>query len=107
MNTKELTCAERVKDMMTSREEEIKALLNDPESDDSSDIALAIDTARVTTITLSYGGPADYLEITHNEEGIIKLVYRFSDWFDTATLEVEESSSLWEYANYMLDILEA
>lgn len=107
MTTKEKTCAELIAYKMAERESEINALINDPEGDWSDDPALGITTERVTTVTLSWGGPADYLEITWDENGINKVLYRYSDWFDTATAEVEEGTPLWTYANYVLDMIEA
>lgn len=107
MSTKEKTCAELVREQMASREADIKALMSDPESDWSDEPALSIETSKVTIVTLSWGGPADYLEIAHNDNGINKVIYRYSDWFDTATAEVERGSYLWDYANYILDIIEA
>jgi hypothetical protein len=104
MTTKEKTCAELVQDKMAERESEIKALLDNPESDYSDDPALGTSTNQITIVTLSWGGPADYLEITWDyEDGIQKVIYRYSDWFDTATLLVEEDSPLYKYAQFVID----
>jgi len=103
MTTKEKTCAELVQDKLAERESEINALINNPESDWSDDPALGVSTSRITIVTLSWGGPADYLEITWDENGIDKVLYRYSDWFDTATLEVEPGTALWNYANLILE----
>jgi hypothetical protein len=108
--TQEQTCTNRIGQEMADRELQIRELYEKAsESEYYGDeeriyeLALSIDTAKVTTICLSYGGPADYLEITHDADGIRKMVYRFSDWFDTATLEVEEDSHLWNYGVMMLE----
>lgn len=108
MDTKERTCAELVRIKMQERESDIKALLDNPESDWDDDPALSVETVQVTKICLSYGGPADYLEAYWekdrvNYDGVFRVVYRFSDWFDTATLEVEEGSALWNYANIIVE----
>ena len=104
------TCADRIASEMADREAQIQAMVKKYEESDYygdeesiHELALSIDTAKVTTICLSYGGPADYIEITHNADGIRKMVYRFSDWFDTATLEIEEDSHLWNYGAMMLE----
>lgn len=108
--TQQPTCADRINREMAEREEQIRAMIEKSEEseyygDEESiyDLALSIDTKKITTICLSYGGPADYIEVTHDNNGIYKMVYRFSDWFDTATKEIEEGSQLWDYAALMLE----
>lgn len=108
MNTKERTCAELVQIKMQERESEIQALMNQEEATWEDDPALSIDTTQITKICLSYGGPADYLEAYWEKDnfkydGVYRVVYRFSDWFDTATYEVEEGSALWNYANIIVE----
>lgn len=108
MNTKEQTCAELVAIKMQERESELKELMDNPESDWSDDPALSVETTQITKICLSYGGPADYLEAYWEKDrfqydGVYRVVYRFSDWFDTATYEVEEGSALWNYANIIVE----
>lgn len=108
MSTKELTCADRIKESLTSLNNEITALTNDPDSDDYfNDLALSIDTYKVIKVCLSYGGPSSYLEIMTGEEGeIISVTYRFSDWFDTATREVMKEEPAYAYAVNILEGLE-
>lgn len=108
--TQPATCANRIDDEMKDREEQIRAMVEQTEEseyygDEESiyELALSINTEKVTTVCLSWGGPADYLEITHNEGEIRKMVYRFSDWFDTATREVMEGSQLWNYGVMILE----
>lgn len=103
MTTQERKCADLIDDNMKEREAQITALLNNPESDDGDDIALSIDTRKITTVCLSWGGPADYLEITHSGLEIDKVIYRFSDWFDTATRVVLDDSPLYTYARFILE----
>lgn len=113
LNTvEELKCANRIRSEMADREETIRQMLEQAEDseyygDEEAiyELALSIDTARVTTICLSTGGPADYLEITHDTDRISKMVYRFSDWFDTATEPVERGSYLWQYGAMMLEAM--
>ncbi len=103
MDTKKRKCADLIDDNMKGREAQITALLNDPDSDENSDPALSIDTHKVTTICLSYGGPADYLEVTHNGLEIERVIYRYSDWFDTATRKVADDSPLYTYAQSIIE----
>jgi hypothetical protein len=103
MNTKESKCADMIDDNMKDREEQITALLNDYDSDDNDDPALSIDSHKVTIVCLSYGGPADYLEISHNGLEIIRVIYRYSDWFDTATRVVLDDSPLYTYAQSIIE----
>ncbi len=122
---KEKTCAERIADQLASEERnlsDIYAVLDGeikPTEDESetqtideaySDLynyALGINTIKETTITLSWGGPASYLEVLHDGAEITRLTYRFSDWFDTATEEItDKDSSLYRYAQEMINIQE-
>ncbi len=124
-DTKEKTCAERIADQLASEERnlsDIYAVLDGeikPTEDESetqtideaySDLynyALGINTIKETTITLSWGGPASYLEVLHDGAEITRLTYRFSDWFDTATEEItDKDSSLYRYAQEMINIQE-
>lgn len=107
MTTKQETCAQRIDEMMKSREEDIKALISNPDADWSDDPALSIDRTEVVSICLSWGGPADYIEITLKDKEVQRVDYRFSDWFDTATVQVPEDSPLYQYAMFQLDMLEA
>lgn len=106
----ETRCANRIGQEMADREEQIRQMVEQAEGseyygDEEAiyDLALSIDIEKVATICLSWGGPADYLEITYGEGGIRKMIYRFSDWFDTATQEVEEGTYLWDYGVMVLE----
>ena len=103
MDTRE-TCREKIGEVMQDRESDIKALLAD-ESDDVNlyEFILSVDTKRITSICLSYGGPADYLEVVHIGSEIESVTYRYSDWFDTATRSVPEGSPLYEYAAIVIE----
>ena len=108
MTTKEKKCADLIDDVMKSREEEMREMMDNPNHDDYfDDPALSINTDKLTTVCLSWGGPADYLEIIwhgndHDWE-IKRVTYRYSDWFDTATREVLEGSALYEYARSVIE----
>jgi hypothetical protein len=106
----ETKCADRIAEKMARREETIRQMVEQAEGSDYYgdeeaiyELALSINTKKVTTICLSWGGPSDYIEITHDEDGISKMMYRFSDWFDTATLYIEEGSHLWNYGAMILE----
>lgn len=114
-NTKELSCAERIAEQLASEERnigDIYRVIDGPEGyldevfEDLYNYALGVDSKKITTITLSWGGPASYLEVTHTGAEIYKVVYRFSDWFDTATQEVEEGTNLYRYAQEIINIQE-
>jgi hypothetical protein len=126
MNTvKELNCAERIADQLASEERNLGDIYKvlDGESEPAGEAsetqtideayselynyALGIDTIKQTTITLSWGGPASYLEILHRGTEITQVIYRFSDWFDTATQEITDTeSSLYRYAQEIINIQE-
>jgi len=101
---KQETCADRIKESLSSLNEEITALTNDPNSDEYfNELALSVDKFTLTSICLSYGGPASYLEVKHVGEDIISVTYRFSDWFDTATLPVFEGEPAYDYARNIIE----
>lgn len=114
--TKEKTCANRIADNLAGEEANLKEIYerldgNSNEVDEAQEelynYALGIDTIKETTITLSWGGPASYLEILHDGAEITKLTYRFSDWFDTATeIITDQESNLYRYAQEMINIQE-
>ena len=108
MTTKEKKCADLIDDVMKSREDDMREMMANPNHDDYfDDPALSIRLSKVTTVCLSWGGPADYLEITWQgnaaEYEIEKVLYRYSDWYDTATRVVLEDSPLYEYARNIIE----
>jgi hypothetical protein len=101
------SCAGRIKDSLASLNEDLTAMMDNPNHDDYfDDPALSIDNYTLTTVCLSYGGPSSYLEIKHHEGEILSVTYRFSDWYDTATLPVYESEPAYEYARSIVEGLE-
>lgn len=105
------TCADRIGQELADREAQIKAMLEQAEDseyygDEEAiyELAIGVSHYKVMNICLSYGGPADYLEVKHDDNGVHSVTYRFSDWFDTATREVEEGSYLWNYAVMMWEM---
>ena len=117
MSTKEQTCSERITSQLASEEDNLKAIYEvldgtndgaelDEAQEELYEYALSMQTRKETVITLSWGGPASYIEVTHEGANIISAVYRFSDWFDTATQELDEQSPLYRYAQELINIQE-
>ena len=103
----QLTCQDRIKDQLKSLNEDLTAVMNNPNYDDYfDDPALSIDTYTLTSVCLSYGGPSSYLEIKHKGSDIVSVTYRFSDWFDTATIPVLECEPAYDYARSIVEGLE-
>lgn len=101
------SCEDRIKDSLKELNEELTVMMDNPNHDDYfDDPALSIDTFTLTSVCLSYGGPSSYLEIKHIGSDIVSVTYRFSDWFDTATLPVYESEPAYEYARNIVEGLE-
>ena len=101
------TCADRIKDSLKSLNDDLTAMMNNPNHDDYfDDPALSVDTFTLTSVCLSYGGPSSYLEIKHVGSDIVSVTYRFSDWFDTATTPVLECEPAYEYARSIVEGLE-
>jgi hypothetical protein len=111
MDTKELNCAERIGAELKDRADYIKDLMDkgrvgdEDALDEVTNLPLSIETVKETTVTLSTGGPADYLHITHDQGEVLRVVYRFSDWFDTAIVELDETSPLWDYASDLIEYM--
>lgn len=103
----EKSCKGRIANSLKSLNEELAVMMDNPNHDDYfDDPALSIDNYTLTTVCLSYGGPSSYLEIKHHEGVILSVTYRFSDWFDTATLPVYDTEPAYEYARSIVEGLE-
>ena len=101
------SCAQLVHRNLLIREDQINELMINTNSDDYfDDPALSIDTVKLTKVCLSYGGPADYLEIEHANGEIIRIRYRYSDWFDNAVTYLQDDSPLWQYAQGIVECME-
>jgi hypothetical protein len=111
MNTKERTCAERIADEFASTERIIADSMRGsmyPDADEYQEGVEIYGIRRTETVQfqLSGGGPADYVEVKHRDGEVIRVEYRFSDWFDTATLEVREDSPVYEWAVQQFELLQ-
>ncbi len=100
---KDKSCAARIKSELESLNDDLKELMDNPDNDGLNDPALSVDEFQLTSICLSYGGPSSYLEVKHQGSDIISVTFRFSDWFDTATLPVYESEPAYEYARNIIE----
>jgi len=101
------TCQDRIKESLSTLNDDLKAMMDNPNHDDYFDEpALSVDNFQLTSVCLSYGGPASYLEIKHSEGEVISVTYRFSDWFDTATLPVYEGEPAYVYAVSIVESLD-
>ena len=108
MTTKQLSCAERIKESLSSLNDDLTKVMDNPNHDDYfDDPALSIETFKLTGVCFTYGGPSDYLEIkwfgNDSDYEIKSVTYRFSDWFDTATVEVEEGTPAYNYAVNLIE----
>jgi hypothetical protein len=45
------------------------------------------------------------VEIHLTEGEVDEVLYRFSDWFDTATVELDKDSPLYTYAMFQLEMM--
>jgi hypothetical protein len=104
MTIKEKKCADLIKENLASLNDDLKEMMENPNHDDYfDDPALSIDDFQLTSICLSYGGPSSYLEVKHQGSAIISVTYRYSDWFDTATLPVFDFEPAYEYARNIIE----
>ena len=115
-------CADVIADRLQSREDLLSKIyeaiddeskteeicesegIADPE-DFLYELPLGISKFLLVTIHLSTGGPGDWLEchVDEHGQGLFRVVYHYNDWFDHAEKEVETSSSLWRYAEQVVE----
>jgi len=113
------SCEARIEGQLKDREKDLRdlfAIADDYEGDEDLrdqangeiyEFAYGYETYKVTRLTWSGGGPADWIEVQHDSNGIRRIDYVFQDWYDGARREVKEGSPVWRYASIMLDGLEA
>jgi hypothetical protein len=112
-------CEGRIESELKDRENDLNDLftiaddyegdedLRDQANSEIYEFAYGYETYKVTRLTWSGGGPADWIEVQHDGDGIRRIDYVFQDWYDGARREVPEGSPIWRYASIMLDGLEA
>lgn len=117
----EQTAAERITEYMQSRADtaaELYAIIDsdtpadvdgyetDPESalDRINEWPLAVEVVRHVKVTLGTGGPADWLDAELDDNGDIRtLYYHFADWYDHASVPVDDRSPLWRIAEHFIE----
>lgn len=110
----QLTCAERIEDELKDREEQLRDLFTQTESEDQEEVesaweeihsmAYGISEFRTYRVIWSGGGPADFIDIITDQGGEIqKVEYVYQDWYDGARQEVKEGSAVWRYAEMILE----
>ena len=107
---REKSCADLIASELSDREQQLKDLytLADDGDDDAREqiyqMAYGIDRREILRVIWSGGGPADYLEITHNNGDILRVEYLYQDWYDGARLDVLEGSAAYRYAEEIVDL---
>lgn len=109
MNTKQLSCAERIADEFATTEQLIaQELATDPASDEYYENQVevySVQRREQIRLQLSGGGPADFIQITHSDGDVISVEYLFQDWYDGASMNVPESSPVYGWAIQQLEML--
>lgn len=96
------TCESIIDGRLIEREEEARGALEEAEVGLEP---LGVMSEHIYTITLSWGGPADYIEVRTDEHGeVVSMHYIYQDWFDGARRPIEEGTYLWQYALETLGI---
>jgi hypothetical protein len=119
METSDKKCSEVIKDRLESRQQLLSELYHALEQDEKYedqdaldylyDFALGISKHTIVRIDLSTGGPADWLEVIvlsdYKSHTIDEVQYHVSDWFDHASLVVEQDSPLYRYAEETVELI--
>ena len=116
MKTENQTCEQIIDSCMQNRNEYLEGLndiIGDNESDSEkieealieiSEFPAGIESYKVIKITLSGGGPADWIEVkTDNTGYILGMEYHYADWFDHAERKISENSYLWDFAAQIVE----
>jgi hypothetical protein len=96
--TADKSCAERITSELQGLNVQLRELQDKEAAQEIDELALSVDSFQLTSICLSYGGPSSYLEVKHQGSDIVSVSYRFSDWYDTATVTVSEWEPAYAYA---------
>ena len=108
MSTKELKCEDLIEDHLANLEGSCEDILKgyyDGEEEgfeNWNNYPLAVTTRQETKIELSWGGPSDFLTVSHDGAEIYTVTYHFQDWFDGAHRQVRAGSKVWEYAQTVI-----
>ena len=99
MDTNTKKCEDLIDERLAEREKDILEALKTGE-----DIAIGYQTETIYTITLSWGGPADFIEVRCVEEDVMSMAYVYQDWFDGARRMLDTGSPMWKYACQQLGV---
>lgn len=101
MTTKEATCEQLIADRWQGRRRTFDSLVRRANHGWGStqcdaigrmaDMPLGVEVETVHTVTLSYGGPADYLEARVVGGNVQTITYHYQDWFDGASVNLTGS----------------
>lgn len=91
---KEKSCEKLIDDKMKSRILEIARCLGGSEAsekrrEDFEQHILSIDSVKVYTVLLSWGGPSDEFEVHVKDGEIVDIFYVYKDWFDGARRKLD------------------
>lgn len=116
MKTENKTCEQLVDSQMQDRNiylEELNDIIGDNESETEKvdealmeirDFPKGIESYNIIEITLSGGGPADWIEVkTDNENYIRGMQYHIADMFDHAERKIAKNSYLWDFASQIVE----
>jgi len=98
MTTQEKTCEQLISGRWKGRRRTIDSLLRRAHHGWGStqcdaiaklaDMSLGEDVETVYTVTLSWGGPGDFLEARAKDGEIQTITYHYQDWYDGATVNL-------------------
>ncbi len=110
------TCEQVIDSHMKDRNvylEELNDIIGDVDStpeqteealNELSEFPAHIESFKVIKITLSGGGPADWIEVKVDEDGdVMGMTYHYADWFDHADRKIYSDSYLWDFAMQIVD----
>ena len=116
MKTEDKNCEQIIDSYMKNRNEyleELNDIFGDNEAEAEkveealralSDFPAHIESYKVIKITLSGGGPADWIEVKTDNDGYIRgMEYHYADWFDHAERKISENSYLWDFAAQIVE----
>jgi diaminopimelate decarboxylase len=116
MKTENKNCEQLIDSQMQDRNEYLEGLndiIGDNESDtekveealrELNEFPAGIESYKVIKITLSGGGPADWIEVKVDQVGyVMGMTYHYADWFDHAARKISENSYLWDFAMQIVD----
>jgi hypothetical protein len=116
VKTEDKNCEQIIDSQMRNRNaylEELNDIIGDNESDpekveeairEMCDFPAHIESFKVIKITLSGGGPADWIEVKTDNDGYVrKMTYHYVHWFDGAERKIPENSYLWDFAMQIVE----